>query len=395
VILKTPRPDGDAEAAKLTEQEVEFYRVIAPRTPSPPIVRCYDAAFSPASGHGHLLLDDWAETHSHPTWPLPPSVSSCEQAIDSLAMLHARWWDHAELGKGIGRFLDESGVAEMMGGIAHQYSRFADFLGDRLSGERRRVYETILSSSLRPWKRIAQRTGLTVVHGDAHLSNFLYPRAPGNANAFLIDYAFPSIAVNENGDALIGYSRFHPEEYASAGYTFLQASPGRPHVRHADFLFRKGQSEYERTGNSSLNRWGDYSNTVVDPNGVDFWTIQMYAERPYERLVPPSRWGTYWARIKPPRAEATDAAAVPAVKSTTPTPTSPKEVNVRPRNATPPKDKPSRTMLDVAVFRPPFYVPEADEGAAARAPVVQPMGATQIAATPPKSIHLLINRKLT
>ena len=177
VILKTPRPDGAAEAAKLTEQEVEFYGVIAPRTPSPPIVRCYDAAFSPASGHGHLLLDDLAETHSHPTWPLPPSIRSCEQAIDSLAMLHARWWDHAELGKGIGRFLDESGVAEMMGGIAQQYSRFADFLGDRLSGERRRVYETILSSSLRPWKRITQRTGLTVVHGDAHLSNFLYPRA--------------------------------------------------------------------------------------------------------------------------------------------------------------------------------------------------------------------------
>src|SRR5262245_21849449 len=84
VILKTPRPDGAAEARKLTEQEVEFYRVIAPQTPSPPIVRCYDAAFSPARGHGHLLLDDLAETHSHPIWPLPPSVPSCEQAIDSV-----------------------------------------------------------------------------------------------------------------------------------------------------------------------------------------------------------------------------------------------------------------------------------------------------------------------
>src|SRR5262249_1656844 len=37
VILKTPRPDGAAQASKLTEQEVEFYRVIAPQTPSPPI----------------------------------------------------------------------------------------------------------------------------------------------------------------------------------------------------------------------------------------------------------------------------------------------------------------------------------------------------------------------
>jgi hypothetical protein len=56
VILKTPRPDGAAQASKLTEQEVEFYRVIAPQTPSPPTVRCHDAVFSPARGHGHLLL---------------------------------------------------------------------------------------------------------------------------------------------------------------------------------------------------------------------------------------------------------------------------------------------------------------------------------------------------
>src|SRR5262249_49553330 len=52
VILKTPRGDGAAHASKLTEREVEFYRVIAPQTPSPPIVRCYDAAFSRARGNG-------------------------------------------------------------------------------------------------------------------------------------------------------------------------------------------------------------------------------------------------------------------------------------------------------------------------------------------------------
>ena len=46
VILKTPQSDGAAKASKLTGQEVEFYRVIAPQTPSPLTVRCYDAAFS-------------------------------------------------------------------------------------------------------------------------------------------------------------------------------------------------------------------------------------------------------------------------------------------------------------------------------------------------------------
>jgi len=245
VILKTPRPDGATQAAKLTEQEVEFYRVIAPHTPSPPIVRCHDAAFSPARGHGHLLLDDLAETHSHPIWPLPPSVPSCEQAIDSLAMLHARWWDHPELGKGIGTVLDESGVVEMMGGIALQFSRFADFLEDRLAGERRRVYEAVLSSSLRPWKRIAQRRGLTVVHGDAHLSNFLYPHAPGDASVFLIDWQLWHIDVGARDLAFMIALHWYPERRAALELPLLR--------RYHNRLVAHGV-----TGYSWDNCWSDY-----------------------------------------------------------------------------------------------------------------------------------------
>jgi hypothetical protein len=236
VILKLPQPDGAAKAAKLTEREVAFYQVVAPQTPSPPTVRCYDAAFSPATGHGHLLLDDWAKTHSHPTWPLPPSVACCEQAVDALALLHAQWWDHPDLGQEIGTVLTESAVVEMMAGIAQQFARFADFLGDRLSGERRRVYEAVLSSSLRPWKRLAQRGGLTVVHGDVHLSNFLYPRAPAGAGVFLIDWQFWHLDVGARDLAFMMALHWYAERRAALELPLLR--------RYYDGLVSHGVTGY-------------------------------------------------------------------------------------------------------------------------------------------------------
>src|SRR5438132_1203024 len=52
---------------------------------------------------------------------------------------------------------------------------FLQFLGDRLSAPRRRVFERLLANqaSLRG-RQIARPH--TVVHGDAHWWNFLYPR---------------------------------------------------------------------------------------------------------------------------------------------------------------------------------------------------------------------------
>jgi hypothetical protein len=68
--------------------------------------------------------------------------------------------------------------------------------------------------------------------------------------------------------------------------------------------FKAGEATYFKTFSGSRNRWGDYSNTVVDPaNDTDFWTIQEYA------ATPPGdgfdRWGTWWAKVVPSGAAAT------------------------------------------------------------------------------------------
>jgi hypothetical protein len=116
-------------------------------------------------------------------------------------------------------------------------------------------------------------------------------------------YAFPSIAVNKLGDALIGFARFASDEFPSAGYCFRHHDDP-PSTFRDDCIFRSGLSEFTLLIKRPV-RWGDYSNTVTDPrNDVDLWTIQQYAEH---RKGTTSRWGTYWAMVQasgPTRAQA-------------------------------------------------------------------------------------------
>ena len=114
-------------------------------------------------------------------------------------------------------------------------------------------------------------------------------------------YAFPSIAVNRFGDALIGYSRFSTNEYASGCYSyrnFYEAS----NALFDPYVYKAGLGPYYKreTSGSQRNRWGDFSATVVDPrNDADFWTIQEFADTPTGngQSSGNGRWGTWWAQV--------------------------------------------------------------------------------------------------
>ena len=118
---------------------------------------------------------------------------------------------------------------------------------------------------------------------------------PTNANF----YAYPTIAVNRDNVALIGYTRFSANDYASAGFAFrLPTDP--LNAMQPGILLKAGEAPYISPGaHSGANRWGDYSATVVDPaNDLDFWTLQEYAATP-----PSNRTGAFavwWARVTSP-----------------------------------------------------------------------------------------------
>jgi hypothetical protein len=93
-------------------------------------------------------------------------------------------------------------------------------------------------------------------------------------------YAYPSLAVSKSGAMLIGFGIFSESAYASAGYVYRDAFGRTSGIG----VIRTGDTPY------SLDRWGDYSSTDVDPlDASTFWTLQSYCSG--------KTWATAWAMI--------------------------------------------------------------------------------------------------
>lgn len=137
-------------------------------------------------------------------------------------------------------------------------------------------------------------------------------------------YGFPSIAVNANGDMLLGFSSFSGQQFASASYAY-RAAGDPPGTLREERVFKAGEDSYVRDEADHANRWGDYSASAVDPvNDTDLWTIQEYAmtrdptNPTRDGASVASRWGTWWARVVPEAAPAERPPPRPATRSRTP-----------------------------------------------------------------------------
>ncbi|MCU1229436.1 MAG: hypothetical protein JWO97_2320 [Acidobacteria bacterium] len=99
-------------------------------------------------------------------------------------------------------------------------------------------------------------------------------------------FSFPSLAVNRNHEALIGFCRMSATQYPSAAYLFIDSYG----TLRGPVDLKAGDGVYY------TQRWGDYTTAVVDPvNDRDFWLVGLYpsSEFPsFSRTVWAMWWGT-------------------------------------------------------------------------------------------------------
>ena len=90
------------------------------------------------------------------------------------------------------------------------------------------------------------------------------------------DYHEPSIAVNEFGNVVIGYTCSGPSLAASVCVSVGETAGGVT-TFESPLVLRLGAGHYYVTGSGTRNRWGDYSATVIDPaDPCTFWTFQEF-----------------------------------------------------------------------------------------------------------------------
>lgn len=257
LVVKTPH--------SVENSEVQFYRQLAPLMETPPVVRCLAAM----EDSNTIVIEDLRSTHDHPPWPVPPSSTHCERAVEALARTHAQWWESPKLGREIGKPNTTESLTTMVQGIAAHLPAFFDTFGDALPAETRNIYEQVFSSSLKPWLRLTDRRALTIIHGDAHTLNFLFPRV-GDGPAFLFDWQVWHIDVGARDLAFMMALHWYPSRRRE-----LEV----PLLRH--YHKELGQTDY-----SFDDLWLDYRRCVVRNLTIPiiFWSRGMKLEVWWHRV---------------------------------------------------------------------------------------------------------------
>jgi hypothetical protein len=261
-----PAVVGDGRTA-----EAEFYHRFGSVLGAPPIVRCVGTSQDDQGDPGIIVLEDIRTTHDHPPWPLPPSRAQCELALDALVHLHAQWWEDATLGA-VGNLHTEESLTNMVQGIAAHLPAFIDTVGDTLTTEARRVLERVFGSSLRPWMRLTDHRALTVIHGDAHTWNFLFPRS-GEGAAFLLDWQLWHLDLGARDLAFLIALHWYPSRRRELEL---------PLVRYYhDGLLARGIGNYQFS-----ELWLDYRLCAVRNLTIPllFWSRGMKPEGWWHRL---------------------------------------------------------------------------------------------------------------
>jgi len=92
-----------------------------------------------------------------------------------------------------------------------------------------------------------------------------------------LELYYPSIAVNEFDQVVVGFNGSSESQFVSA-YAVLGETVGGVTSFGDLLLLKEGVDSYEFAWDGR-NRWGDYSTTVVDPSDPSvFWTFQEWAD---------------------------------------------------------------------------------------------------------------------
>jgi thiamine kinase-like enzyme len=241
------------------EREVVFYRSVAAQMPAPPAPICFDAAYDAETGAYHLLLEDVSQTHRTVHPEEPATRNDTDRMLDALAKLHAHWWGHPQLGLSIGSLPSPEAIRADFAQLGNVFPTYVDYLGDRLSAERRRIYERVLEQYPAVFiRRLAQRETLTLVHNDAHAGNFLLPRQAAEQQVYLIDWQQWDVHVGLRDVAYLIALFWYPERRARMEQIVVKG--------YHDRLRQYGVEGYDWQA-----CWDDYRFQAIENMFVPFW----------------------------------------------------------------------------------------------------------------------------
>ena len=158
----------------LGHREVLFYGTVAHVAP-PRVPRCHGATIDLRRGRNVVVLEDLSATARFRDIRDPASAEEAAAVVDSLADLHATFWDSARFDDDLASFRSRGEAAERLGNL---------FVGRVLGNLRGHAAEVVPAEVARKSRIVFERRGeidafwasepQTLCHGDTHLGNLFF-----------------------------------------------------------------------------------------------------------------------------------------------------------------------------------------------------------------------------
>ena len=245
--LSPDNPETRTLMRAANAREVAFYQSQSPGSPLP-VPRCYHAGFDPETGASILLLQDLRAYRS------VPFIKGCgpadaKRVIESLAILHAKWWNAPALATLSGiSMLDEYPFDQLWPQYAEKVQALLQSI--EIPKSFLKLGDFIAQNQTRIFTQLMETAPITRLHRDVQIDNVMFANPKGSGAAVLFDWQF---AGKGRGPYDIGYFLISSVDPAQ------RRNMERGLVAHYHTeLLRLGTGDY-----SLAQCWADYLQSVA------------------------------------------------------------------------------------------------------------------------------------
>ena len=195
-FIKTSRKNAESDLEKrLGRREVDFYNFINKQNLKvyPNIPKCFKCFSTKDKYDYYIVLEDLSKKYLN-----AEKINFCNKehwkyAVNALANFHMLFWNnipdsYLKLNQGSLNEIERDNIK-----LYNSFIKFAEYCSIRLNND---AYKIIKHSipiekkiAIEQYRRYQNKENLTIVHGDAHNNNFLYPKSKKKC-AYIIDWQF-------------------------------------------------------------------------------------------------------------------------------------------------------------------------------------------------------------
>lgn len=185
---------------RLGVREVRFYQFVNTLRPDPypNIPRCLNSFISPDEDAYFLVLEDLSDSHQDDQSIDFSKVVSWQSGLCALAKFH-RHFTQALSEEHIHMYADDvQDIEAYINKLAQAYNKYKTDHGELIPNASFDLLESCLPLierfELEKVTRVRQNQVTTILHRDAHLKNFLYPREEGG-ETMIVDWQFWGVGI--------------------------------------------------------------------------------------------------------------------------------------------------------------------------------------------------------